>query len=121
MIRPSAPEADVPDIHPDLRVDPAAPAGAAEALDRAASRLADALRTLDADARRVEPWLGDPASAEAAARYAVHAADGPDAAIGRRRTLHAELLRARDAAGAIGRAYTRTEESTTDAVNRGVR
>ncbi len=112
----------MPDISPDLRVDPAAPAGAAEALDRAASRLAVALRTLDADARRVEPWLGDPASAEAAARYAVHAADGPDAAIGRLRTVHAELLlRARDAAAATGRAYTRTEESTTDALNGGAR
>ncbi len=111
----------MPDIHPDLRVDPAAPAGAAEALDRAAARLAGALRTLDADARRVEPWLGDPASAGAAARYAVHAADGPDAAIGRLRALHAELLRARDAAAATGRAYTRAEASATDALHGGAR
>ncbi|MEJ8281543.1 hypothetical protein [Pseudonocardia spirodelae] len=103
----------MPDTHPDLRVDPSAPPGAAGALDRAATRLAAALRTLDADARRVEPWLGDPASAEAAARYAAHAADGPDAAIERLRALHAELLRARDAAGAAGRAYRGTEESVT--------
>lgn len=101
----------MPADHPDLRVDPSVPPGAAAALDRAAGRLAAALRGLDADARRVEPWLGDPVSAEAAARYAAHAADGPGAAIERVRALHAELLRAREALATSGRTYAVTEDA----------
>lgn len=101
----------MPPDHPDLRVDPSVPPGLAGTLDRAAARLEAALRGLDADARRVEPWLGDPVSAESAARYAAHAADGPDAAIERVRALHAELVRARDALAASGRAYTGTEDA----------
>ncbi|MFP5069645.1 PE domain-containing protein [Pseudonocardia nantongensis] len=95
----------------DLRVDPSVPAGLAAALDRAAGRLASALRGLDADAGRIEPWLGDPVSADAAARYAAHAADGPGAAIEQLRALHAELVRARDTLDASGRGYAVTEDA----------
>lgn len=105
----------MPADRPDLRVEPSVPTGAAEVLDRSAARLAAALRTLDADARRVEPWLGDPVSAEAAARYATHAADGPAPAIERVRALHAELVRTRDALATSGRAYAGTEDAVTRA------
>lgn len=101
----------MPEPRPDLHVTLTGPAGVAAALDRAAARLATTLRTLDADARRIRPWLGDPVSAGAAARYAAHAADGPDAAIERLRALHAELSRARDAVLDAGRGYDGTEDA----------
>ncbi|ANY07530.1 PE domain-containing protein [Pseudonocardia sp. HH130630-07] len=103
----------MPEPRPDLQIAADAPSRTAQALDRAAERLAGALRALDADARRVEPWLGDPVSAEAAARYAGHAAEGPDAAIERLRGLHTELVRAREAVAASGRDYVTTEDAIT--------
>ena len=103
----------MPAPRPDLQVSPTGPSGAAAVLDRAASRLAATLRTLDADARRVRPWLGDPVSAHAADRYAVHAAEGADAAIDRVRALHAELIRARDAITSSDRGYASTEDAIT--------
>lgn len=105
----------MPAERPDLRVDPSVPPGAAEVLDRAAARLATAVRGLDADARRVEPWLGDPVSADAAARYAAHAADGPAPAIERIRALQAELTRVRDALASSGRLYDGVEDDVTRA------
>ncbi|MEV1291313.1 PE domain-containing protein [Pseudonocardia sp. NPDC049635] len=99
----------MPAPRPDLRIDPSTPPTVVAALDRAADRLATVLDRLDADARRVRPWLGDPVSAQAAARYAGHAADGADAAIERIRALRTELVRARDAVARSGRAYTATE------------
>lgn len=101
----------MPADRPDLRVAPSVPAGSAAALDRAAGRLASALRGLDADARHVAPWLGDPVSAQTAARYVAHAATGPHPAIERVRALHTELLRARDALDASGRDYAGTEHA----------
>ncbi|BBG04483.1 MULTISPECIES: DUF2046 domain-containing protein [Pseudonocardia] len=99
----------MPVSHPDLRIDPTTPTAVVAALDRAADRLATALDLLDADARRIQPWLGDPVSADAAARYATHSADGPGAAIERIRALRTELVRARDAVARSGRDYTGTE------------
>lgn len=99
----------MPVPRPDLRIDPTAPAAVVAALDRATDRLSTALDLLDADARRVRPWLGDPVSAQAATRYTGHAADGADAAIERIRALRTELVHARDAVARSGRGYAGTE------------
>ncbi|MEU6701068.1 hypothetical protein [Pseudonocardia sp. NPDC046786] len=99
----------MPVPRPDLRIDPTTPPAVVAALDRAVDRLATVLTLLDADARRIRPWLGDPVSAEAAARYAGHAADAAGAAIERIRTLRSEIVRARDAVDRSGRDYAGTE------------
>ena len=103
----------MPVPRPDMQVSPTGPSGAAVVLDRAVARLTATLRTLDADARRVRPWLGDPVSAHAADRYSRHAAEGPDAAIDRVRALHTELIRARDAITSSDRGYASTEDAIT--------